>query len=432
MDTILGMEVIGFWITVTGALVGISGALLGNYLVLRRMSLIGDAISHAVLPGLAVAFALSGSRHPLPMLLGAAAAGLLTVVLTDLICRFARVNQDAAVGVVFTGMFALGVVLISRVASQVDLDAGCVLYGILESIPLDTTPLLGMEIPVVTLNLSGLAILVVCFVLLFWKELKLVSFDPGLAKSIGIHPGFVHYLLMFMTAAFTVVAFEAVGSILVVAMLVVPSITAYLLCDRLKWMALLSVIVGILSAVLGRQLANRFDTSVAGMMAVAAGLQFVLAVLFSPRYGTVARKLFRLRTAVRITREDLLSLLYRLHERAPEQPTPIAQVWKALGTDMLPRIALFSARRLGHIQRSGAVVTLTPAGIAAGSKLIQKHRLWESWLSKHTTLPEDHLHAPAHRMEHFLDDGLIDKVAADADHPKQDPHGKPIVGSRTR
>ena len=196
MDTIFGMEAIGFWIIVTGALVGVSGALLGNYLVLRRMSLIGDAISHAVLPGLAIAFAVSGSRHPLPMLLGAAAAGLLTVVLTDLICRFARVNEDAAIGVVFTGMFALGVVLISKVASQVDLDAGCVLYGILESVPLDTTPVLGFEIPVVTLNLGALALLVTGFVALFWKELKLVSFDPGLATAIGIHAGLVHYLLM--------------------------------------------------------------------------------------------------------------------------------------------------------------------------------------------------------------------------------------------
>ncbi len=426
MDTIFGMEAIGFWIIVTGALVGVSGALLGNYLVLRRMSLIGDAISHAVLPGLAIAFAVSGSRHPLPMLLGAAAAGLLTVVLTDLICRFARVNEDAAIGVVFTGMFALGVVLISKVASQVDLDAGCVLYGILESVPLDTTPVLGLEIPVVTLNLGALALLVTGFVTLFWKELKLVSFDPGLATAIGIHAGLVHYLLMFMVAAFTVVAFEAVGSILVVAMLVVPSATAYLLSDRLKWMAILSVIAGILSAVLGRQLANHYETSVAGMMAVAAGGQLVLAVLFSPRYGYLARRVFRLRMALRITREDILALLYRLHERAPERPTPMTQVWEALGTGALPRTALFLSRRLGQVQRSGAELHLTPAGMAAGSKLIQKHRLWESWLSKHTTLADDHLHAPAHRMEHFIDQGLLDKVAADAEHPALDPHGKPI------
>lgn len=423
MDTILGMEVIGFWIIVTGALVGVSGALLGNYLVLRRMSLIGDAISHAVLPGLAVAFAVSGSRHPLPMLLGAAAAGLLTVVLTDLICRFARVNEDAAVGVVFTGMFALGVVLISRVASQVDLDAGCVLYGILESVPLDTISVLGLEVPTVTLNLGILALLVIGFVALFWKELKLVSFDPGLAAAIGIHAGLVHYLLMFMTAAFTVVAFEAVGSILVVAMLVVPSTAAYLLCDRLKWMAVVSVIIGILSAVLGRQLANRFETSAAGMTAVAAGGQLVLAVLFSPRYGYLAKRLFRLRTALRITREDILALLYRLHERTPEHPAPIAQVRNAVGAGRLLRLALFISRGRGQIQRTGAALRLTPAGLEAGAKLVQKHRLWESWLSKHTTLAEDHLHAPAHRMEHFIDQGLMHKLAEDAEHPtteKQD------------
>jgi hypothetical protein len=131
--------------------------------------------------------------------------------------------------------------------------------------------------------------------------------------------------------------------------------------------------------------------------------------------------------AIRITREDLLALLYRLHERAPERPTPTIQVWEALGTGILPRAALFLSHRLGQVQRSGAVLSLTPAGLEAGSKLIQKHRLWESWLSKHTTLADDHLHAPAHRMEHFIDQGLMDEVAREADHPTTDPHGKPIV-----
>jgi manganese/zinc/iron transport system permease protein len=290
MKELFAMDAIGFWIVVTGALVNIGGALLGNYLVLRKMSLLGDAISHAVLPGLALAFIVTGSRHPLPMLAGAAVAGLVTVLLTELIHRYARVNEDASIGVVFTSMFALGVVLISRVASQVDLDPGCVLYGILESAALDTISLFGVEVPRVSLNLGVMTLFIVAFVLLLWKELMLVSFDPELAAAIGIRPALIHYLLMFMVAAFTVVSFEAVGSILVVAMLVVPSATAFLLTDRLKVMATLSVLLGIASALLGRQLASALETSVAGMMAVSSGGFLLLAALFSPRFGYLTRR----------------------------------------------------------------------------------------------------------------------------------------------
>lgn len=426
MELVFGMDFIGFWIVITGALVGISGALLGNYLVLRKMALIGDAISHAVLPGLAIAFAVSQSRHPLPMLAGAVAAGLLTVVLTDIIHRFARVNEDAAIGVVFTAMFALGVVLISRFASQVDLDAGCVLYGILESVPLDTTIVLGVEIPLVTLNLACLTLVILLFVTLLWKELKLVSFDPALATSLGLHAHIVHYLLMFLVAAFTVVAFEAVGSILVVAMLVVPSATAYLLTDRLKWMAILSSIVGVLSAAMGRELANIYETSVAGMMAVSAGALFVLAVFFSPRYGYLSRRLARLKMAFRIASEDILALLYRVQERTPQRGMPRIKIQSALGKGVVPAIALFLATRVGNIIKNETGFILTAKGSAKGATLVQKHRLWESWLAKHTILAEDHLHGSAHRVEHFIDEQLMDRVFKEADNPQVDPHGKPI------
>ena len=331
MDTILGFDAIGFWIVATGALVNISGALLGNYLVLRKMSLLGDAISHAVLPGLAVAFIVTQSRATWPMLIGALLAGLLTIVLTETVRRFAGVAEDASIGVIFTSMFALGVVLISRVASQVDLDPGCVLYGILESAALDTQVFLGIEIPTMTLNLAFLTLAILGFVLLFWKELKLVSFDSALATTLGFHATLVHYLLMAMVAVFTVLAFEAVGSILVVAMLVAPSATAYLLTDRMKVMAWLAPLIGISSAVLGRELAFEWDTPVAGAMAVAVGLHFVLAVFFAPRHGVLARKLYQLRVGFRVVREDILALLYRWEERNPSESMLYEDLLRAMG-----------------------------------------------------------------------------------------------------
>jgi manganese/zinc/iron transport system permease protein len=269
-------------------------------------------------------------------------------------------------------------------------------------------------------------VVVVAFVLLLWKELKLVSFDPGLATAVGIRPAIVHYLLMFLVASFTVVAFEAVGSILVVAMLVVPSATALMLTDRLEVMAILSVLVGVTSSVLGRELASVYETSVAGMMAVASGGLLVLAVLFSPRHGYVARRWLQTRTAIRVALEDTLAVLYRLHEQNPNSRISGTRLRDAIGSGWVQRVAFFWAGRLGYLSGGAGGVTLTSRGIEVGSSLVHRHRLWESWLAKHTRLEDDHLHAAAHRVEHFLDEGMTQAVAAASGHPERDPHGRPI------
>ncbi len=427
METILGVNAIAFWIVTTGILVNVSGALLGNYLILRRMSLLGDAVAHAVLPGLAIAFLVTQSRAPLPMLCGALLAGLLTVLLTELIRRYAEVPEDAALGVVFTSLFALGVVIISRSASAVDLDPGCVLYGVLETAAIDTVSLWGWEVPRVVLTMSVVTLAIVAFVVLFWKELKIVSFDPALAVSLGLNARVVHYLLMALIAAYTVAAFEAVGSILVVAMLVVPAATAYLLTDRLRWMAVLAALAGASAACFGRWCAWELETSVAGMMAVVAGGQCALAVLFAPRHGYLAKRIFRARVSLRIVREDLLAMLYRWREHVGEKPLPRREALAAVGGGALPRLILAQLLRRGWIELSSAGVRLAAAGLPHGATIVQGHRLCEAYLARHFDLPADHLHEPAHRMEHYLDAELVGRIAAAVDHPAVDPHGKPIV-----
>jgi manganese/zinc/iron transport system permease protein len=428
MATIWGFDPIAFWIVATGLLVNVSGALLGNYLVLRRLSMLGDAISHAVLPGLAISFLVAQVRSPWAMMLGALAAGLVTVLLTELIRKYAKVAEDAAMGVVFTALFALGVVIISKVASQVDLDPGCVLYGILESAAIDTVPVLGLEVPRITLTLGVTTLAVIVFVAVFWKELKIVSFDPALATTLGINATLVHYLLMAMVAIFTVAAFEAVGSILVVAMLVAPSATAYLLTDRLGRMAAWSVAAGVSAALLGRWSAWHLDTSAAGMMAVIAGVQFALAALFAPRYGYLARRLFQARVALRIAREDWLAMLYRWSELSPERPMPRREAFTAIGGGSMAYLALAQLRLAGTVAAGDAALALTEAGRRHGGGIVQGHRLWETYLAKHFALPADHLHAPAHRVEHFLRPELRRDIAAEVEHPQTDPHGRPIRG----
>jgi manganese/zinc/iron transport system permease protein len=289
------------WIIVTGILSAMSCALLGNYLVLRRMSMMGDAISHAVLPGLAIAFLITGSRDSLPMLVGAVGVGVLTAVLIQGINKLSGLDQGASMGVIFTSLFALGLILIRQAADHVDLDPGCVLYGAIELTPLDVLFTLRaggteLEIPRAAVVLGAVLTINLAAILALYKELKISSFDPALATAAGINATFMHYLLMALVAVTTVASFEAVGSIIVIAMLIVPAATAYLLTDRLGVMLALSAVAGALSAGLGHLGALTVpvwfgfeSTTTSGMMAAAAGLLFVLAWLFSPRYGLLLK-----------------------------------------------------------------------------------------------------------------------------------------------
>lgn len=290
-----------FWIVLTGALAAGSCALVGCFLVLRRMAMLGDAISHAVLPGIALAFLLSQSREPLPMLLGAAALGMATAVITEWLHRRGRLQQDAAIGVTFTWLFAIGVILVSLYAGQIDIDQECVLYGEIAYVPWDTWITgAGRDLgPRAVWILGGAFLLNAGWIALAWKELKLCAFDPELAASLGIPVGFFHYALMAATSITTVTAFESVGAILVVAMIVGPAAVAYLWTDRLSAMIGIAVGVGVLSSALGYALARALDGSIAGAMAVVIGALFALSVLVSPRHGVLPRHWRRRELAAR-------------------------------------------------------------------------------------------------------------------------------------
>jgi manganese/zinc/iron transport system permease protein len=407
------------WTVVIGILCNVPCAILGCYLVLRRMSLLGDAISHAVLPGLALAFLLTGSVNGLAMAIGAGVLGVLTAYLTQVVHQAAEVPEDASMGVVFTSLFAIGVILITRAASSVDLDPGCVLYGAIELAPLISGgTLFGVEVPRAAVTLGPALVATVGFVALFWKELKIVSFDPELAAAMGFRVTLIHYLLMAMVAGVTVTSFEAVGSILVIAMLIVPPATAHLLSDRVAGMIGWSVAVAVLSAVLGYLGAVQLNTSAAGMMAVAAGSLFLLAVLFAPRHGMVSQVARRVRLALRIAREHLLAALYRSEEAGVAAAAPEAG-W-------VRRLAEFRLARTGRIEWDAGGWRLTADGRAEAGELVRAHRLWEAFLSTRLDLPADHVHAPADRMEHYTDPALRDQLARDLANPTKDPHGRPI------
>lgn len=253
----------------------------------------GDAISHAVLPGLALAFIVSQNRASWTMFLGAALAGVVTALFTQWIAKFGKVDRGAAMGIVFTTLFAIGLILIKQSADHVDLDASCVLYGAIEYTSLDQVTLWENEeaaliLPRAALVTGGALVFNLLIIGLFYKEFKMASFDPALAKTLGFRPQLMHYLLMTMVAVTTVASFEAVGSIIVIAMLIVPPATAFLLTRNLPLLMGLSLIFAAASAVLGHLGAKSItffglpETSSSGMMATVAGLLFLPVWFFGP------------------------------------------------------------------------------------------------------------------------------------------------------
>ncbi|GLI85326.1 manganese transport system membrane protein MntD [Rossellomorea marisflavi] len=278
-----------FWILLTGALVGGTCGMMGCFLILRKMAMLADAISHTVLLGLVLAFLISQSLNGGIMLVGAAVAGLFTTYLIQVL-NAKGIQEDASIGVVFTTLFAIGVILISLFAQNVHLDVEHALMGEIAFIPWDTLtlPMFG-EVPKSVVMLTAVLLLDLVVVLLLFKEFKLTSFDPGMAAAMGFPILLLHYVMMTLVSVTTVSAFDSVGAILVVAMLIAPGATAYLWTDRYLKMILLSVIIGVFDSIAGYYAAKWLDVSISGSMAVVAGLVFLLTWILSPRHGLMAR-----------------------------------------------------------------------------------------------------------------------------------------------
>ncbi len=264
-----------FWIILTGCLVALSSGTLGCYLILRRMAMVGDAISHAVLPGIAVAFLISGTRNSVPMLIGAAAVGMLCTVLIELFHKKARLQEDASIGISFTWLFAIGVILITYFADSVDLDQECVLYGDITFVQFESY----LGIPVAVWMLSALCLIILGGILLGYRGLFLTTFDPDYAITLGVSTAVWHYALMGAVSLTTVMSFESVGAILVVAFLIVPGATAYLLTHDLKKMLLLAALIGIIASISGYYLAVWMNASISGGMVTMLGVSFLLVFL---------------------------------------------------------------------------------------------------------------------------------------------------------
>jgi manganese/zinc/iron transport system permease protein len=376
---------------------------------------------------------------------GAMLIGVLSAVLTEWVQKLGRVEASAALGVVFTTLFALGLLLIRLMADQVHIDPDCVLYGLIETTVLEPWP--GTNIPRAAVVNGAMLLINLLLVVLLFKELRIVAFDPALATTLGINATAMHYALMAVTAATLVSAFESVGSILVIAMLIVPAATAHLLTDRLSWLIVISLAVAALSAFLGHWMAitlpafifrtlgypEVLSTVTAGMMAVAGGVLFLAAAICGPRHGMLSKFLMRLRLRLSILGEDILGSLYRREEESGPPRLAAEQISQLCGASLwTARIALRRLVAAGELASDQGTYQFTPAGRERAQRLVRSHRLWESYMAKHFDLPEDHLHAAAAQVEHYLSPEMREELAAELDDAAQDPHGRAIPGEQIK
>ncbi|UZD23532.1 metal ABC transporter permease [Algoriphagus halophytocola] len=266
-----------FLIIFTASLISISCGLLGVFMMLRKMSMTGDAISHAVLPGIVIGFFVSGSQRGLEVIIGAGILGIIATLIINWLKTKAKVQLDASIGITFTLLFAIGIILINLLAYKVDLDQECVLYGEIAYLPIDlwiTDAGFSMGPRITYLAILNL-LLVSTFIFLLYKELKLTSFDESFGMVIGLPAGAINLALMSMVSYTTVSSFEAVGAILVVALLVVPPATAFLWTKKLIPLIKLTCGLGIFISITGYYLAYLVDSSIAGMMVTVGGLLFL-------------------------------------------------------------------------------------------------------------------------------------------------------------
>jgi manganese/zinc/iron transport system permease protein len=280
-------------IVLVGALAGVASALLGTFLVLRKSSLLADAISHSILLGIILVYLITQNEHSPLFVLGAAIVGVLTVVLTELLSNSKRVKHDAAIGLVYPFLFAIAVLLINVFARNVHIDTDAVLLGEIGFSWIETTMLGKLEIPTTLISMLVVMLINLCFVIAFYKELKLSTFDPGLAAALGFSPGLIYYALLSLTSITAVTAFDSVGAVLLVAFIIVPPSAAYLLTDKLWRMLVYGAIIAVVSSFLGYILAYTLDVSIGGMMVCISGAFLFLAFLFSPRYGLIAQEFRR-------------------------------------------------------------------------------------------------------------------------------------------
>ena len=407
-------------------LLGLSCGLLGSFIVVRKMALVGDTLSHAVLPGVALGFLWNMTKDPLTILIGATIAGLVGTSLVSAITQTTRLKEDTALGLVLASFFAAGICLITMIqrlptGNKSGLDK--FLFGQAAALGADDVTLMAI-----------VAVVAVGSVIAFYKELLATSFDPGFARASGLPADWIHHGLMLVLTASLVVALQAVGVVLVSAMLITPAAAAYLLTDRLHRLVVLAGFFGVLAGVAGAFLSFVGPSLPTGpLMVVGASTVFAAAFLFGPRHGVLARWWRQRSGMARTQRENTLKSMFHVIETNGFRAEGVTLTELALRR----RETMEDVQRLGKkLARHGlATVTsdvlyFTPAGRQRASEIVRNHRLWELYLTNSANIAADHVHEDAEKIEHILGESVVRELERKLGYATVDPHGKSIPTPR--
>ncbi len=399
-----------------GSTIAVACAVLGCYIILRKMAFIGDAMSHALLPGVGIGYLVmnavfAGGFTAGGLLLGALIAALLTSVCISFLSNIGRIAEDTAIGIIYTGLFAAGVVILTRFQQHINIDLNHFFQG----------DIYGVSWPDMWLS-AVVASLVLGAIIVFYRHFTIVSFDPTMAASIGLPTRFIHILLTVMIALVCVAGISMVGVIMIVGLLITPAALAYMLTDRLPRMMVIAALMGILSVVLGLYFSEWVNASGGGSIMFVGFLLFMVGLTLAPRYGILAGWLRRRRLVPQSDIEDILKAVYEGRGRFSDVPLPPARIRKAV-RHMVARELLAA-----HDARS-QTLKLTPKGHEEAAHIERAHQLWEGHLVR-SGMDEKSAHDAAERLEHLHPRDVLDRFDNELDHPVTDVHGLPVPGER--
>lgn len=405
-------------------LLGISCGILGSFLVVRKMALVGDALSHAVLPGVALGFLWNLSKDPWAIFIGATIAGLLGTAVVSAITHTTRLKEDAALGMVLAGFFSVGicmVTMIQRLPTGNKSGIDKFLFGQAAAIgPADVR------------LMAIVTILAVIVIAVFYKEFLLTSFDPGFARVSGIPLQIFHHTLMLLLAFAVVIALQAVGVVLVSAMLITPAAAAYLLTDRMHRMLLLAALFGTFAGAIGAFFSFLGPSLPTGpFMVLGASAVFAFAFLFGPRHGVFVKWVQQRSRSRRIGRENTLKSLFHVLEAREFMGEGIsiqelAQRRKLTLEEAMAQASELKRHNLATFNEEKDQLFFTPAGWQRATGIVRNHRLWELYLTNEAAVPADHVHDDAEKIEHVLGEDVVRKLERNLSFARKDPHGRTI------
>ncbi|MCF6311299.1 MAG: metal ABC transporter permease [Verrucomicrobiales bacterium] len=409
-------------------LLGLNCGLLGGFVVVRRMALVGDTLSHAVLPGIALGFLWNMDKDPVAIMVGATVFGLFGVTVVGWITRTTLLKQDAALGLVLSSFYALGICLVTMIQRlPTGNKSGIDKFMFGQAAALGENDIILMLITTVV----TLVVVVVCY-----RGLLVLSFDREFGQTTGLPMHALHHVVMLLTAFAIVVAMQAVGVVLVSSMLIIPAASAYLLTDRLHRLLIYAAVIGMGTAVLGAFFSFLGNNLPTGPFMVLAGTGvFVICFLFSPRYGWWTR-LWRLRSRrLRTEREDTLKAMYRVLENREfhgegVSAVDVAEYRKDTVEEIQRRVQNLVKTGLATDSEEGQMIHFTPKGYQQACMIVRNHRLWELYLTNVARYAADHVHEDAELVEHVLGEDTVRRLERRLKFPNKDPHGKPIPSVR--